>query len=220
MSKNIMETNEKYKKKYLKYKSKYLKLKKQIDNAEGGGSWDSLTKSAMDFTKSNSNVTSGIVNSISSNMKNIPNISSGLTNAAITSFETYLSHLPQYQELVKSGLMTQQNKEIMYELMKLEVSHLADPTFYPIMFDLIKNILILAGSAESFNPPLVLGALSNLYNILNTMKTKYPQDFILLSTFLRNNKTQIFNAIKTRGFGYPGMEMQFYIFMKLIEPSS
>jgi hypothetical protein len=227
MNENIIKKNDEYKSKYIKYKSKYIELKKKINegyyNNEGGGTWDALAKSALDFAKSNPNATAGIIGSVgsmasmASNIKNLPTTSSGLTDVGITAFKTYLTQLPQYQELVKSGFITPQNEAIMLELIKLEVGHLADPSFYPIMFDLIKNIMILAGSAETFNPTLVMSSMVNLYNVLNTMKTKYPKDFVLLSTFLRNNKSKIFNAIRTRGMRIPGMEAQFNIFMKLIE---
>lgn len=220
---NIVNCDIQYKLKYLKYKFKYLKLKKIIDNnnkindREGGGTWDTFAKSALSFVKSNPKLTSGIAGTVASGVQNIPNSSFDLDNIMISGFKTYLMHLPQYQQLVKSGLMTPQNEAMMFELIKLELSHLTDPSFYPIMFDLIKNIIIC--SAKTVNPLMVLSALKNLYDILNVMKTKYPKDFIILSTFFKNNKKKIFDAIKSKGIGYPGMEMQLNIFMKLIEPT-
>ena len=221
MIKKTIEKNVQYKYKYLKYKLKYLELRKIIDlDSKGGGNWDTFGKSALSYVSSNynsnSNLASGIVNRIGSISSNIPNISSGIENVILTGFKRYFMVSPQYQQLVNSGLMTRENQAIMYELLKLEISHLADPSFYPIMFDLIKNVLILAGSAETFNPIMVLGALKDLYRILNIMKIKYPKDFILLSTFLRTNKDKIFYALRTQGIRYPGMEMQYNMFMNLI----
>ena len=215
MSEIFFKTDEHYKKKYFKYKFKYLELKH--NNIEGGLGWDTLTKSALNFTKTNPTAAAGIFGTIASNVQQLPDLSSGLSNIALTGFIKYLSQLPEYQQLVKSGLMTPQNEKLMFELIKLEIGHLADPSFYPIMFDLIKNIIILSGSAETFNPVMVLSALSELYNILNVMKEKYPKDFILLSTFLKNNKDKIFSIVSSIGFGYPGMQLQFDMFMRLIE---
>lgn len=227
MSENTIEKNVQYKSKYLKYKLKYLELRKKIGldgldglDSEGGGTWDILGKSALSFARSNPKLAAGIVGtigSIGSNIQNIPILSSGVENVILTEFKRYLMISPQYQQLVQAGLMTPENQAIMYELVKLEISHLADPSFYPIMFELIKNILILAGSAETFNPITVLAALKNLYRILNTMKIKYPRDFILLSSFLRTNKDKIFYALRSQGMIYPGMEMQYNMFMNLIE---
>ena len=214
----IIFINVYYKKKYLKYKSKYLELKKKnnIEGGLGGLGIDTLAKSAFNFIKSNPNVASEITSLFSSNL---PNLLSGLSDITLVKFGTYLSQSPQYQQLVNNGFITPQNELIIFELLKLEISHLADPSFYPLMFDLIKNIVILSGSVETFNPIIVLSALTELYNILNAMKSKYPRDFILLSTFLRNNKDKIFGLISLRGFGFPGMKLQFDMFMKLIEVS-
>jgi hypothetical protein len=217
MSENFQKNNEFYKKKYLKYKSKYLELKKNND-LKGGIGMGSIAKTALNFIKSNPNAAAGIVGSVASNVQNLPNLSSGISNMAFMAFETWLSQLPEYQQMVRSGLITPENKAIMFELIKLFVNHLADPSFYPIMFDIIKNVLILAGSAETLNPLMVISALTELYNILNIMKSKYPKDFILLSTFLRNNRNKIFNMISSRGFfGNQTLKLQFDMFMKLIE---
>ena len=238
MSENTIEKNVQYKSKYLKYKLKYLELRKKIGldgldgldgfdvlDSEGGGTWDTLGKSALSFARTNPKLAAGIVGTIGSigtigsNIQNIPNLSSGVENVILTEFKRYFMISPQYQQLVQAGLMTPENQAIMYELVKLEISHLADPSFYPIMFELIKNILILAGSTETFNPITVLAVLKNLYRILNTMKIKYPRDFILLSSFLRTNKDKIFYALRSQGMIYPGMEMQYNMFMNLIEPN-
>jgi hypothetical protein len=216
MNKNIIENNEYYKKKYIKYKLKYLELKK-INDIQGGMGWSSVFSSAYNYTKSNPNSISKISNITSNIGSNINNFSSKIYNFGITGFKKYLSLSPQYQILVKNGFITPENEKIIFELLQLEISHLVDPFFYPIMLNLIKNILILAGSVETFNPGLVLSALTELYNILNQMKSRYPKDFILLSTFLRNNKDKIFRTINKNGITFPGMETQFNLFMKLIE---
>lgn len=196
--------NFEYKEKYLKYKNKYLKLKKKIKSNDeiDGGSWGTLASSALNFAKSN------------------PNLTDGLSNIALIGFKTFLSQSPEYQKLVRSGLITPQNSDLMFQLIKLEISHLADPTFYPIMLRLIKNILILFGSAETLNPITIITSLKDLYSILNELKLKYPQDFILISTFLYTNKNSILNLIGKISSYNPVMrtqlEMQLNIFMKLI----
>lgn len=212
-------SNLEYKEKYFKYKKKYLELKKNFNTNNGiesdGGGWESLIGPAMKFAKSNPKAAAGIMGTVASGVSNLAS-SDGLSNMALMGFKTFLSHSPQYQQLVRTGLMTPQNEAIMFELMKLEISHLSDPSFYPIMVDIIKNIMILAASAETFNPMAVMSALSSLYSILNTLKVKYPKDFILLTTFLRANKDRIFHQIRARGMNYPGLETQFNIFMNLI----
>jgi hypothetical protein len=217
-------SNLEYKQKYFKYKKKYLELKKTIhlnksDNTESeGGGWESLLGPAMNFAKSNPPVAAGLAGTVVSGVSNLTS-SGGLSNMALMGFKTFLSQSPQYQQLVRAGLMTPENEALMFELIKLEIFHLADPSFYPIMADLIKNILILAASAETFNPMTVITALASLCSILNTLKAKYPKDFIILSTFLRTNKNKIFHQIKARGVNYPGLETQFNMFMNLISVS-
>ena len=214
-------SNLEYKQKYLKYKKKYLELKKtthfnKSNNIESdGGGWESLLGPAMNFAKSNPAVAAGLAGTVVSGVSNLAS-SGGLSNMALMGFKTFLSQSPQYQQLVRAGLMTPENEALMFELIKLEISHLADPSFYPIMANLIKNILILAASAETFNPVAVISALASLYSILNTLKAKYPKDFIILSTFLRTNKDKIFHQIRARGINYPGLETQFNMFMNLI----
>jgi len=212
-------SNTEYKQKYLKYKKKYLELKKtthlnKSNNTENdGGGWESLLGPAMNFVKSNPTIAAGLAGTV---MSGVSSSSSGLSNIALIGFKTFLSNSPQYQQLVRSGLMTPENEALMLELIKLEISHLADPSFYPIMANLIKNILILAASAETFNPVTIISALASLYSILNTLKAKYPKDFILLTTFLRANKDKIFHQIRARGINYPGLKTQFNMFMNLI----
>lgn len=200
----------------IEYKKKYLELKKTIhlNDTEGGG-WESLLGPAMNFAKSNPKAAAGLAGTVASGVSNLAS-SDGLSNMALMGFKTFLSQSPQYQQLVRSGLMTPQNEALMFELIKLEISHLADPSFYPILADLIKNIMILAASAESFNPMTVMSALSSLYSILNTLKEKYPKDFILLTTFFRANKDKIFHQIGSMGMNYPGLKTQFDLFINLI----
>lgn len=213
------EININYKKKYFKYKKKYLDLKKNI-NIEGGGSFSSLANSAFEFAKSNPEFTSSLASGIASNVSDFKfsdlNFSNMLSNVAFIGFKTFLSQSPEFRDLVNSGLMTPENQALMFELLKLNISHLADPSFYPIMLALIKNVLILAGSVQSFNASTVFFALKDLYNILNTLKVKYPKDFILLTTFLRNNKEKIFHQIRKKGILMPGLDIQYELFMKLI----
>jgi len=219
MSGTSIQNNEFYKKKYLKYKLKYLELKKSFDNEnmQGGIGWTNLMSYAKNFVKSNPNAAAGLMGNVASGVSNL-NLSNGISNIGLIGFKTFLSQSPQYQELVHSGLMTPQNEAIMFELLKLFIGHLADPLFYPIMLNIIKNIMILAGSVETFNIELVLPALNNLYTILNEMKAdiKYQRDFILLTVFLRDNKAKIFNQIKSRGMGFPGFEFAFNRLINLI----
>jgi hypothetical protein len=193
-----------------------LELKQIINKSNGGDIKNTLFNTVSNYAKSNPNAISGMFSNVISNVHNLPSLSSGLSNIAIIGFKTFLAQSPQYRQLQESGLMTPQNEEIMFELLKLEISHLIDPSFYPIILNLIKNIVILAGSAESFNPVMVLSALKELYNILNIMKTKYPKDFYLLSTFLINNKDKIFYQLRSNGMRFPGLETEYNIFLKLI----
>ena len=118
-------SNVEYKKKYFKYKKKYLELKKTIhlnetnktNNTEGGG-WQSLLGPAMNFAKSNPAVAAGLAGSVVSGVSNLAS-SDGLSNMALMGFKTFLSQSPQYQQLIRAGLMTPENEALIFELIKL-----------------------------------------------------------------------------------------------------
>jgi len=100
-----------------------------------------------------------------------------------------------YREISESGLINNENKEIIMQLINNGIHHLTDITYYPLVLSIFKNLLLLIGSAETLTPPLILFTLGKLKSSLMELKMKYPDDFILLSKFLSTNREKILPII-------------------------
>jgi len=186
-----------YKQKYLKYKQKYLELKKNIEKKQIGG---------MDYY----NIAKKMINKVP--MKNIAEHMGKINPAQLAKFipninpknlETLIPYLKtispefanSYNQLEKSGLITDENKQIIFEILKNSLSHLADPQFYVIVAKIFENVAIFAVSTETIQPEGIAKALAGLYSILSELKSRYPNDFVLISTFIEKNKNQIFKMV-------------------------
>jgi hypothetical protein len=193
-----MSENDVYLEKYIKYKNKYLNLKKQLstnsnlDKLEtldefGGSGWTDTFKVFSDV-----------------------------------GFNMMISRMPPqykkiYSDMVNSGLLTESNKKIIFELLKSGLTHLTDPNFYPIMFEIFLNMVILAGSAETLTPPIILAALQRLYASLKELKSQYPNDFVLMKEFLIMNREKILNIVNKYSNGNEMISrMSYDIFTKLV----
>lgn len=193
---NNIEINLEYKKKYFKYKNKYLLLKKKEEQKEQVG------KGFVDFLSS---ATDAFMNSPMGKM--------GM-NLMIKNMPPQQRKI--YEELKRSGLINEQNKGIFLQLAKNSISHFADPKFYPILFTVIENCVLLATST-TLAPPAVFKVMLDLYGALNNMKEFYPDDFIILSKFIKSNKSKLLNIIHKVGYGNDQIkDLAFNIFEKLI----
>lgn len=174
-----------YKKKYLKYKIKYLNLK-------GGNIFGNMLGSFTNMVSMNSY----------SNM--IPYQNMGIAN----------NYTNIYTQLLQSGLLTPDNKKIIIQLLSNTATHFLDPTFYPIMISIFEDIILLAGSTETLAIPVILSTIAQLWQNVNLLKMKYPQDFILIRTFLLNNRDKILNLINR--YGNYQINQQIYNFFTFI----
>ena len=220
-----IDKKDKYYVKYIKYKSKYLNLKKQIelensynnkDLLYGSGASDIFSKfasSAMDFASKNPELAANIAGTAASTIPSSFNMNSILnSNVALNFLKMQMSRLPPnhplkmlYSDLERNGLLTDHNMSMIIEFVKLGMSHMMDPEFYPILYKVTINTLKLASAAE--NPAMILSAgesIKELYDVLNMLKNnqKYHQDFIILTNFLKENKQKLLPIIGKYGGSY------------------
>ncbi len=153
-----------YKNKYLKYKSKYLNLKKQSDIQNGNGLLDTVFGVAKHIP---------VYGSIISN-----------TQQQMGNFNKMAGPQLEMLELLRQ-FATPQNSVILGKIMTSLVSHLADPRFYPMMISILKDIALLMGSTATTNPLLVMLRLNST---LGTLKSTFPNEFVLLKEFFISNK--------------------------------
>ncbi len=159
-----------YKKKYLKYKTKYLKLKKL--NQEGSGFIDKAF---------------GIA-------KHIP-VYGSIISTAQSQFNNFSAVAgPQLEmiELLKK-FATPQNSVLLTKLIASFATHLTDPTFYPMIISIGKDIAFLMGSAATANPLFVMLRLNST---LGTLKSTFPKEFVLLKEFFVSNRHIIIPVLK------------------------
>lgn len=186
-----MEQNNDYLK-YIKYKKKYLLLKNhdkisKISDSIGGLGWSDIV-----------NITTDV--GINIMVANLP-----------------FKYKKIYSDMVNSGLLTKENKEIIFQILKNGLKHLTDPNFYSIMFKIFECMSILAGSVETLTIPLIIESLQGLYIALEQLKKLYPEDFILIKKFLLLNREKIFKMIEKYGYGNSTVNKLYYdIFVNLI----
>ena len=216
----LINNNIDYKKKYIKYKLKYLNLKK---NKNLIGSGFSSMFNYIPNVLTMKNIGTKYIPDISKieniGSKYIPNIST-MENVG---FNLFINNLPPKQQkifydLESSGLLTEQNKSIIFGLMSKSLTHFIDPKFYPILFTVFENLVILAGSAETLTIPIIAKALYGLYDSLNDIKKLYPEDFIELQKFLSINKNKLLQVIYKNSNANPQIiNLMYNVFNKLIE---
>lgn len=183
-------SNDLYKNKYLKYKFKYLKLKQQLElNQIGNGMLDSFSKmiGSMGLKTIGSMSSMGLMSmGISKGFGN----SSMLTSALPFNQQQSLKELEQF--------ITPENIQLFSKLVVSMLSHLLDPTFYPLLVLLIKDITMLLGSIETAAIPAILFSLNNT---LGQLKKTFPKEFKLLKEFFISNRYKIIPIIQK----YSGM---------------
>lgn len=177
-----MNSNYKYYKKYLKYKTKYLRLKEQNNLS------NKLTYNENEYNQ----IGMGMIDSLKSFAgSNMGNMMSMAKNFASGNPSMLMGALPgNYQNLLVEykQFITPQNMELFGKLIISTLSHLHDPTFYPMMAKIIKDITMLIGSVETAAIPMIL---FNLNKTLAELKVTFPNEFKLLKEFFVSNREKI-----------------------------
>lgn len=211
-----MSENDVYLEKYIKYKNKYLNLKKQLSTNSNPDKLETLNELVKLNELEELNELEKLNELGGSSWTDTFKVFSD------AGFNMMLSRMPNqykkiYSDMVKSGLLTESNKKILFDLLKSGLTHMTDPNFYPIMFEIFEDMVLLAGSAETLTPPVILAALQRLYMALNRLKSLYPNDFMLMKQFLVMNREKILTIVNKYSYGNAMIsQMSYDIFTKLV----